>query len=143
MSGPQDLRRFINAQETVFETVLAELKAGSKQSHWMWYVFPQLAGLGQSPTAKFYGIESLDEARSYLLDDILGRRLKQCVRALLVFTNRRSAEQILGPVDAMKLKSCLTLFDIVEPGGLFASALTSFFAGKRDERTLALLNAPS
>ena len=142
MNDPYDLQRFIDAQEGIFETALTELRAGSKQSHWMWFIFPQLAGLGRSPTAQFYGIHSLDEARSYLGSAVLGPRLAESVEVLLTWSNRRSAEQIFGSVDAMKLKSCLTLFDIVEPDGPFARALEAFFAGTRDEGSLALLNAP-
>jgi uncharacterized protein (DUF1810 family) len=105
----------------------------------MWFVFPQLADLGRSPTAKFYGLASIEEARSYLLHPILGSRLTQCVEALLPWAGERSAEQIFGPVDSMKLRSSMTLFDCVEPDGLFAQALLNFFGGKRDELTLALL----
>lgn len=141
MSDPYDLQRFVTAQDGVFETALAELRAGSKKNHWMWYIFPQFAGLGRSPTSRFYAIFSLAEGRSYLTNATLGPRLRECVEALLTWANRRSADQILGPVDAMKLKSCLTLFDAIEPDGLFADALGVFFAGARDERTLALLNA--
>ena len=138
-SDPFNLQRFIDAQEGVFETALAEIAAGSKQSHWMWFIFPQLAELGRSPTAKFYGIESLDEARAYLEQPLLGTRLKQCVESLLPWAGRRSADAIFGPVDAMKLRSCLTLFDQVEPGAGFEQALLNFFGGSRDELTLALL----
>jgi uncharacterized protein (DUF1810 family) len=108
----------------------------------MWFIFPQLRGLGLSPTAHLYGLVSLDEARSYLRHPLLGVRLHQCVEALVPWATRRSAEQIFGPVDAMKLRSSLTLFDQVEPNGLFAAGLAAFFNGVPDERTLALLNAP-
>ena len=138
MSDPYNLQRFVDAQDGIFPTALAELRAGNKQSHWMWFIFPQLAGLGRSPTAQFYGIASLDEARPYLQHSMLGSRLKECVRALLEWKGRRSAEQIFGPVDTMKLRSSLTLFNAVDPGHLFERALTEFFGGP-DERTLALL----
>ena len=124
----------------MFDTALAELKDGSKQSHWMWFIFPQLAGLGHSPTARFYGIRSIEEARAYLGHPLLGPRLRHCVEALLQWAASRSAEQILGPVDALKLRSSMTLFDLVEPNRLFAEALDGFYDGKRDERTLAMLN---
>lgn len=106
----------------------------------MWFIFPQLAGLGRSPTARLYGIASLDEARAYLEHPVLGSRLRECVEALLPWAKRLSAEQILGPVDALKLNSSLTLFDQIEPAEIFADALGAFFDGQRDERTLALLN---
>ena len=141
MSDPYNLKRFVDAQEGVHETVLAELRGGSKRSHWMWFVFPQLAGLGLSPTAQYYAVASLDEARAYLEHRLLGFRLRECVEALLPWANRRSAEQILGGVDALKLKSSLTLFDRVEPDGPFAAGLAAFFGRKQDERTLALLES--
>ena len=139
-SDPFNLERFIEAQSGVYEVALAELRAGSKQSHWMWFVFPQLAGLGRSSTAEFYGIGSLDEARAYLAHPLLGSRLRECVEALLAWAGRRPAEQILGEVDLMKLKSSLTLFDRIEVNGLFDQTLLNFFAGERDQLTLALLD---
>jgi uncharacterized protein (DUF1810 family) len=140
VSDPFNLQRFVDAQDGVFQTALGELEAGSKQSHWMWFIFPQLAGLGRSPTAQYYSIASLDEARAYLGHPLLGPRLRSCVDALMSWADRRSANQILGSIDAVKLRSSLTLFDRVEPDGLFARGLSGFFAGERDERTLALLN---
>ena len=135
-----DLQRFIDAQDGIFETALAEIQSGRKQSHWMWFVFPQLAGLGHSPTAQYYGIASLDEARAYLEHPLLGHRLRQCVEALLPWTGKRSPEEILGPIDSLKLRSSLTLFDQVAPSDTFAAAIDAFFEGEPDERTLALLN---
>ena len=123
----------------MIETAIDELRAGSKQSHWMWFVFPQLAGLGRSATAKFYGISSLDEARAYLDHHLLGPRLRQSVEALMPWAGARSAEQILGSIDSMKLRSSMTLFGCAELGGLFDQALLNFFGGNRDELTLALL----
>lgn len=139
-ADPHNLQRFVDAQHGVIEQALAELGAGSKQSHWIWFVFPQLAELGRSPTAKFYGLASLDEARAYLDHSLLGPRLREAVDTLLPWTEKRSAEQILGPVDAMKLRSSLTLFDQVEPNGIFEQALLRFFGGKSDQLTLALLD---
>lgn len=139
MSDPFDLQRFVDAQDGIYESALAELCAGDKRSHWMWFIFPQLRGLGRSPTAQYYGIGSLDEARAYLIHPQLGPRLRECIEAILPWHDRRSAEQILGSVDALKLRSSLTLFDRVEEDGLFAAALQAFFDGERDERTLALL----
>jgi len=133
------LQRFVDAQDGVFETALAELRAGAKRSHWMWFVFPQLAGLGHSPTARFYAIRSLAEARAYLDHPLLGTRLTQCVEAILPHAGHRSAEAILGSVDALKLRSSLTLFELVAPHDIFAKALDAFFGGEPDERTLALI----
>jgi len=135
-----NLQRFIDAQDRVYRIVLAELLAGAKQSHWMWFIFPQLRGLGHSPTAQYYGIASADEATAYLRHKLLGPRLRECAAALLPWTGRRSAEQILGPVDALKLRSSLTLFHNIEPGAVCATALAAFFDSEPDERTLALLN---
>jgi uncharacterized protein (DUF1810 family) len=140
VDDPYDLQRFIDAQRGTYETALAELSAGSKKSHWMWFIFPQLRGLGLSPIAQYYGIASLDEGRAYLQHALLGQRLRECVEAILPLSGKRSAEQILGPIDALKLGSSLTLFDQVEPDSLFAAGLAAFYAGERDERTLALLN---
>ena len=139
VSDPYNIQRFINAQEGTFETALSELKAGSKQSHWMWFIFPQLAGLGRSPTAQHYAIASLDEAQAFLDHPELGRRLRDSVHALLPWASKRSALQIFGPIDELKLRSSLTLFDQVEPDGLMRRALDVFFNGRCDERTLALL----
>jgi uncharacterized protein (DUF1810 family) len=136
---PCNLQRFVDAQQGAIDDALSELAAGAKRSHWMWFVFPQLAELGRSPTAKFFGLASIEEARAYLRHPILGPRLKRCVEALLPWASERSAEQIFGPVDSMKLRSSMTLFDRIEPDGLFAQALLNFFGGKRDELTLALL----
>ncbi len=139
-SDPYNLQRFLDAQQGTYEVALAELRAGSKQSHWMWFVFPQLAALGQSPTAKFYGIGFLDEAAAYLDHPLLGPRLRECAATAASWAERRSAEQIFGAVDAMKLRSSVTLFDRVQPGGVFAQALAALFSDNPDERTLALLN---
>ena len=136
---PFNLNRFVDAQEGVWEAALDELRSGSKQSHWMWFIFPQLAGLGRSPTAQFYAIGSLAEARAYLDHPLLGSRLREATEALKSWAGRRTPEQILGPVDALKFRSSLTLFDFVEPGSAFGEALVNFFGGARDERTLALL----
>ena len=139
MSDPYNLQRFIDAQDGVFDTALAELRAGDKQSHWMWFIFPQLAGLGRSSTAEFYGIASLDEARAYLQHPVLGNRLDKCVCAILPWAGCLRPEQFFGPIDSLKLRSSLTLFDQVEPNSLFAEALTAFYGSERDERTIALL----
>jgi uncharacterized protein (DUF1810 family) len=134
-----DLDRFVAAQEGSYAEALAELRAGRKQSHWMWFVFPQLAGLGRSPTALFYAIASLPEARAYLAHPLLGPRLLECTNAVLAHRGR-SAEAIFGVVDAMKLKSSMTLFEAAayDPAP-FAAVLDAFFDGTRDAATLDLL----
>jgi uncharacterized protein (DUF1810 family) len=138
-----DLSRFVAAQAPLYDQALAELRRGRKQSHWMWFVFPQLAGLGRSPTARFYAIASLDEARRYLAHDLLGPRLAECTRAVLGHRNL-DAEAIFGAVDAIKFRSSITLFEAA--GGspdLFAAALDAFFRGERDPATLGLLGGTS
>ena len=134
-----DLDRFVRAQQTAYPAALAELRGGAKRSHWMWFVFPQIAGLGQSETAVRYAIADLAEAREYLAHDILGARLRECAEAVLAWGGRRSAAAIMGPVDAVKLRSSMTLFEAA--GGLapFGAVIAAFFGGERDERTLALV----
>jgi uncharacterized protein (DUF1810 family) len=135
-----DLDRFVDAQAPIHARALAELRTGEKRGHWMWFVFPQLAGLGHSPTARFYAIASAAEARAYLDHPLLGARLRECVAAILGHRTR-SAEAMLGVVDAMKLRSSLTLFEAVaaDPAP-FATALDAFFGGARDAATLRLLD---
>ena len=134
-----DPGRFLDAQAGSWPAALAELRAGRKQSHWMWFIFPQLAGLGTSPMAVRYAIGSADEARAYLADPLLGARLREGVAAMLAHRGR-SAEDILGGIDAMKFRSCLTLFEAVaDDSAPFAATLDAFYAGQRDARTLALL----
>lgn len=136
---PFELARFVDAQRDVHEQALAELRAGRKRTHWMWFVFPQMAGLGMSSTAQHYGIRSLAEARAYLQHPVLGARLRQCVRALLD-VHGPSAEAIFGYPDVMKLKSSMTLFAAVaDAGPEFAAVLDRYYGGVRDERTLRLL----
>lgn len=137
-SDPYSLERFIEAQASTYTTALAEIRRGPKRSHWMWFVFPQLAGLGRSAMAKRYAIGSLDEARAYLDHRILGARYMECVGAL---QDRQSSDPValLGEVDAMKLKSSLTLFEAARPHALFAATLDRWFAGERDAKTLRLL----
>ena len=138
MADPFDLRRFIDAQADSYADALAELRAGRKRSHWMWWIFPQLAGLGRSGTARFYGIASLAEARAYLAHPLLGPRLIEASGALLPHRDR-SAETIMGPVDALKLCSSLTLFLEADAGAPLTDALDTFFGGERDPATLRLL----
>ena len=136
-----DLERFVRAQDEhgTHDRALAELRAGRKTSHWMWFVFPQVAGLGHSPTAQAYAVADLAEARAYLAHDVLGPRLHLCCDALLGLEGV-SAEQVLGSTDAMKLRSSMTLFALAAPEDLvFDRVLERFFDGERDERTPALL----
>jgi len=138
---PHDLARFVAAQDDggTYERALAELRRGRKTSHWMWFVFPQVAGLGRSPTARRYAIGSLEEARAYLAHPLLGARLREAAGALLEVHNR-SAREILGEVDAVKLRSSMTLFAAAAPGELlFQSVLDRYFEGRRDEATERLL----
>ena len=136
---PHDLNRFLVAQARDYDRALAEVRAGDKRTHWMWYVFPQLDGLGHSSTAKFYAIKSLDEAKAYLDHPVLGARLRECAGAALV-VDGRSANQIFGSPDDLKLKSCATLFACASPpGSVFEELLEKFYQGHRDGRTLALL----
>ena len=140
VSAPHDpLQRFLKAQERDYGQALAELRAGEKRSHWIWYVLPQLRALGRSQTAQFYGLADAAEAAAYAAHPVLGARLVQCVQALLAHPER-SAEQMLGAVDAMKLRSCLTLFAQVAPQQPeFAQALQVLYAGRLDALTLQLL----
>jgi uncharacterized protein (DUF1810 family) len=135
------LERFVEAQRLIYSAALAELTAGAKRSHWMWFVFPQIAGLGGSTMAQRYAIRDAIEARGYLTHQLLGSRLVECTRAMLGWAGRRSAERILGPVDAMKLKSSMTLFDAVsdQAENPFAGALAAFCDGERDPLTLERL----
>ena len=139
MIDPFDLQRFINAQVDSYETAFAEIRNGVKRGHWMWFIFPQLAGLGHSAVAKRYAIGSLEEARAYLKHPILGSRLCRCVAALQELTDT-TAESVFGPVDALKLRSSLTLFSDAGGGTLFAATLERWFGGK-DPKTLTLLRS--
>jgi uncharacterized protein (DUF1810 family) len=135
----ESLQRFLDAQAPVYEQACAELKIGEKQSHWMWFIFPQLRGLGQSATAVHYGLASRQEALDYLQHPVLGTRLKHCM-ALLLAHQGLSAQAIFGSIDAMKLKSCATLFAaIAEQESVFQQVLGRYCNGERDSRTLALL----
>jgi uncharacterized protein (DUF1810 family) len=135
-----DLARFLDAQAPLIEAVMAELRVGRKRTHWMWFVFPQMRSLGTSPMAERYGIASLDEARAYLAHPVLGPRLRECTEVVLAHAGT-SLDVILGPVDAHKFRSSMTLFAhaAMEDDGVFERALDTFCEGRRDERTLALL----
>jgi uncharacterized protein (DUF1810 family) len=141
MTDPHSLQRFIDAQESDYRSALAEIKAGHKRSHWMWYIIPQYDGLGFSSTSKHYAIKSPKEATDYLDHPILGLRLRECVVALLSVTGR-SAREIFGSPDDMKLKSSMTLFAHVSPeGSVFEQVLDGYFGGQRDGKTLELVRS--
>jgi len=136
---PYGLKRFLSAQEGVYERALAELKGGEKRTHWMWYIFPQIDGLGYSPAAKRYSIKSIEEAGRYLDHPVLGKRLLECTEAVLALKGG-SASEIFGYPDDMKFKSSMTLFErIAGPGSVFSSALDRYCRGERDAATLRLL----
>jgi uncharacterized protein (DUF1810 family) len=133
------LERFVDAQRDVYTQALAEIRAGRKRTHWMWFIFPQIAGLGSSPTSQYFAIRDRAEARDYLGHPILGPRLVECAQALLDL-GEVSAADVFGYPDDLKLKSSVTLFDAVsDPGSVFERVLDKFFAGTRDGRTVELL----
>ena len=142
MPDPFHLQRFVDAQEdaAIYARALSELRAGRKQGHWIWFVFPQIAGLGQSPMSHAYAIRSLDEARAYLEHPLLGARLRESTEALLAADPDASAEAILGGIDAIKVRSSMTLFTRADPSDqLFKAVLTRFYAGEPDPETDRLL----
>ena len=139
MSSSDDLQRFVDAQDPVYGQVCAELEAGQKSSHWMWFVFPQFRGLGQSAMAKRYAIASRIEAADYLAHPVLGPRLRHCTE-LMLRVDGKSALQILGTPDDMKFRSCMTLFSHIRPDEkLFINALNKYFAGRADQKTVEML----
>ncbi|MCJ2135025.1 DUF1810 domain-containing protein [Methylobacterium sp. J-026] len=139
MADVQDLGRFVTAQDGVYPQALAELRAGEKRSHWMWFIFPQIAGLGSSPMAQRYALGSLAEARAYLAHPVLGARLRACTTAVNAVSGR-SARAIFGSPDDVKFRSSLTLFSAAAPDeALFAEALARYFAAEPDPLTLAKL----
>lgn len=140
METKVDLSRFTQAHRRDYETALREIRGGRKQSHWMWYIFPQAVGLGYSSTSQFYGIRSLEEARAFLEDPYLGGHLREISRALLELETN-DPRQVFGPPDDWKLRSCMTLFGAVSgEGSLFHRVLDKYFGGRPDNRTLGLLS---
>jgi len=139
-NDPFDLKRFITGQEGIYGRVLAELKSGRKRTHWMWFIFPQIEGLGHSPTSRHYAIKSIAEARRYLGHPVLGGRLTECSEALLALEGP-TASEIFGYPDDMKLKSSMTLFAAVaeDPRSAFIRVLEKYYHGEPDARTLRLL----
>jgi uncharacterized protein (DUF1810 family) len=140
-SDPFDLTRFTSAQDSVYNRALAEIRNGDKRSHWMWFIFPQIDGLGFSSTAKRYAIKSAEEAREYLAHAVLGPRLLACAEAVLAVEGR-SASDIFGSPDDMKLQSCMTLFETVAgQDSVFGRVLDKYYQGKRDMRTQEILGS--
>ncbi len=141
-ADPFDLERFVTAQASMISTVLDELKAGRKRTHWMWFIFPQVRGLGRSPTAEFYGLSSLDEARAYLAHPVLGPRLILCTETVLAVEGR-SLQAIFGSPDDLKFCSSMTLFALAagEDESVFRQALARYCEGRLDERTVVLCEA--
>jgi uncharacterized protein (DUF1810 family) len=138
---PFDLARFTSAQEAVYDRALAEIRSGQKRSHWMWFIFPQIDGLGFSSTARRYAIKSPDEARQYLAHPVLGSRLRACAEGVLAVEGR-SAFEIFGSPDDLKLKSCMTLFESVAgQGSVFGQVLDKYYQGRRDTKTQEMLAA--
>ncbi|WAT17668.1 DUF1810 domain-containing protein [Aurantiacibacter sp. MUD11] len=143
MTQGSGLERFVRAQAGIYPSALAELQAGRKQTHWMWFVFPQIAGLGLSQTSRLYAIDGRDEAQAYLDHDLLGPRLRECTRAMLAHAGKRTPLQVLGPIDALKFRSSMTLFEVADgEGSVFSEALDELCGGERDAATLGLLDAP-
>ena len=140
MTDPFDLERFVGAQSPVYERVLAELRRGRKQSHWMWFIFPQLAGLGHSAMAQRFAIASSEEAAAYLAHGVLGPRLRECT-ALVNAVEGRTISEILGSPDDLKFCSSMTLFAAVSDETEFSSAIAKYYGGTRDRRTLDLLQS--
>jgi len=136
----EGLERFVQAQAPVYAAALRELSEGRKRTHWMWFIFPQLRGLGTSPLSWRYGIASRAEAEAYLAHAVLGPRVQQCTDAVNAHRGR-PAEAIFGPVDAMKLRSSMTLFELAGGGPHFGRCLDFFFGGTRDRRTTDLIDA--
>lgn len=136
-----NINRFIEAQESpypVFNVALEEIRSGRKQSHWIWFIFPQLRGLGRSYNANFYGLADKAEAEEFYAHPVLCSRLREITQALLLHRGK-NPKDVLGGIDAMKVRSCMTLFDIISPNDIFAEILESFYDGKPCRRTLALL----
>ena len=138
-----DLERFVQAQNGScgYSVALKEIRNGRKEGHWIWYIFPQMRGLGYSSFSIYFGLRGLDDAKAYLKHKFLGKRLWEISRALLEHQSK-SMEEIMSPLDAMKVRSCMTLFDLVSPNDVFSEVLKAFYDGSRDEQTIRLLNSP-
>lgn len=138
----EGLNRFIEAQDSydTYETALQEMKDGQKRNHWIWFIFPQLKGFGHSYNSSYYGIDDLEEAKSYLDHPVLGKRLREITTVLLSHTYEDVVTLMGSYIDAIKLRSCMTLFDAISPNDMFAQVLDAFFESKRDKKTLSKIN---
>jgi uncharacterized protein (DUF1810 family) len=134
-----NINRFIEAQNGIYQYVLEELAAGNKQSHWMWFIFPQIKGLGFSPTAQYYAIQSLDEATAYLQHPVLESRLQECCRILLQLSDK-TADEIFGFPDVLKLKSSMTLFLAASENSIFQEVLDKYYQGEKDKKTMRIIS---
>ena len=132
------IERFVEAQKEVYNCALKEIKSGRKLTHWMWFIFPQIKGLGLSMTSIFFSIKDVEEAKEYLKHPLLGQRLREISQALLEL-NTDSPTEVFGSIDDIKLRSCMTLFDVINPKSVFDKVLMKFFGGERDEKTLKIL----
>jgi uncharacterized protein (DUF1810 family) len=140
MEDPDDLKRFISAQQAVYSQALAEIQRGEKRTHWMWFIFPQIVGLGNSPTARYYAVRGPNEVSRYLLHPVLGTRLIECTRAVLALEGR-SMQAVFGSPDDLKLKSCMTLFETAAGEPYFTQVLQKHYGGERDTLTLDILDS--
>lgn len=137
--GDYNLQRFLDAQQGDYEHALAEVRNGRKYSHWIWYIFPQLKGLGMSYNSQYYGISGKEEAEAYLAHPVLGERLREITSAFLQLKSK-TAEEVFGSLDAMKVLSCMTLFNEVAPGDLFRQVIDRYYQGEKDEMTKRMLD---
>ena len=133
-----DLERFVQAQELMYMMALDEVRNGRKRGHWIWYIFPQLKGLGESYNSSYYGIDGIEEARAYLAHPVLGARLREITATFLELVGK-NAQEVFGHLDAMKVRSCMTLFNVVSDDDLFQRVLDRYYNGVADDRTLELL----
>lgn len=133
------MQRFLDAQKNQYYIALREMREGSKRSHWIWFIFPQIQGLGQSSESKFYGISDLDEAKAFLSHPVLGARLREITAEVLKHTDSSIRTIMGGGIDVKKFKSSMTLFDAVSPNDIFAKALETFYGGERDNKTLEMI----
>ena len=139
MHTDNNLLRFLEAQQNIYPQIVKELQSGKKTTHWMWFIFPQIEGLGSSSTAKYYSIKTIGEATEYLIHPILGKRLLECTN-IIAETQNKTADEIFGHTDTIKLRSCMTLFNfIASEQKVFAAVLKKYFNGEEDEQTLSIL----